>query len=148
MSEYTKMANDFCKKTGTKITITYLDCVKNPWGEAGYTSNWYHNQYMVRIDRNHKTMYIKFTDSKVNTDSCKRPTKYDVLACLTKWDYGSFEEFCSEMGYEVYDFDSYSRNNPNYYNMKAMKTYKAIQKEYNNVMRLFGDVIEELAEIA
>lgn len=63
------------------------------------------------------------------------PTAYDVLACLTKYDVGTFEDFCSEYGY---DTDSRS----------ALKTYKAVCKEWLNVQKLWNDKeIEQLQEI-
>lgn len=64
-----------------------------------------------------------------------KPTPYDVLACLTKYDCGTFENFCSEFGY---DTDS----------RKAEKTYKAVCDEWINIQRLFTDEeIEDLREI-
>ena len=54
------------------------------------------------------------------------PTAYDILACLTKYDPGSFENFCSEFGY---DEDS----------RRAYKTYKAVVKEFENVEKLFSE---------
>ncbi len=64
------------------------------------------------------------------------PTAYSVLACLTKYDCGTFEDFCSEFGY-----DSDSRT--------AEKTYKAVCNEWLNVQRLFNDTeIEILQEIS
>ena len=63
------------------------------------------------------------------------PTPYSVLACLTKYDCGTFEDFCGEFGY-----DTDSKN--------AEKTYKAVCKEWLNVQRLFTDSeIELLQEI-
>lgn len=56
----------------------------------------------------------------------KQPTPYDVLACLTKYDPGTFEDFCGEFGY---DTDS----------RKAYKTYKAVKREWENVAILFND---------
>jgi hypothetical protein len=134
MNEYKKMAEDFCKETNTKITITYKDTVQNPWDATDYTANWWHDVYRVRIDRNHKTYSFNFTASKHATVNGKRPTKYDILACLTKYDPCDFDNFCAEFGY----------NNDS---IKAYKTYKAVQKEYNNVIRLFSDVMERLEEI-
>ena len=65
----------------------------------------------------------------------KAPTAYDILACLTKYDPGTFEDFCSEFG-----CDTDSRN--------AERTYKAVVKEWEAVNRLFTDEeIEELTEI-
>lgn len=134
MNEYEKMAKDFCKETNTKITITYKDMVQNPWNATDYTANWWHDVYRVRIDRNHKTYSFNFTASKHDTDNGTRPTKYDILACLTKYDPYDFENFCADYGY----------NNDS---IKAYKTYKAVRKEYNNVIRLFSDVMEQLEEI-
>jgi len=63
------------------------------------------------------------------------PNAYDVLACLTKYEVGAFEDFCNEYGY---DTDS----------RKAEKTYLAVKDEWLNVSRLFNDSeIEQLQEI-
>lgn len=63
------------------------------------------------------------------------PTEYDILASLTKHDVGSFDDFCSEFGYNL---DSRS----------AKKIYKAVVKEYNNVCKIWSDdEIEMLREI-
>lgn len=65
----------------------------------------------------------------------KPPTNYDILACLTKYDPGIFEDFCSEFGY---DTDS----------IRAEKTYNAVKNEYMNVINLYSDTeIEQLAEV-
>jgi len=63
------------------------------------------------------------------------PNAYSVLACLQKYDVGTFENFCSEFGY---DTDSKT----------AEKTYLAVKDEYLNVCRLFtNQEIELLQEI-
>jgi len=63
------------------------------------------------------------------------PTAYDVLTCLTKYDPGTFEDFCSNYGY---DTDS----------RKAEKIYKEVCDEWLNVAKLFTDAeIEQLQEI-
>lgn len=61
----------------------------------------------------------------------KKPTAYDVLACLTKYDPGTFENFCAEYGYDV---DS----------RKAEKTYKSVKEEWMNVERIFTESEMEL----
>lgn len=65
----------------------------------------------------------------------KAPTLYDVLACVQKYDVGSFENFCGDFGY---DTDS----------RKAEKIYFDCQKEFDSVRALFGDCMEELQEIS
>lgn len=63
------------------------------------------------------------------------PSVYDVLACLTKCDPGTFENFCSDFGY---DEDSRA----------AERIYFAVQKEYTQLTKLFTpEQMEELAEI-
>lgn len=65
----------------------------------------------------------------------EEPNAYDILACLQKYDVGTFENFCSEFGYDV---DS----------RKAEKVYKAFCEEFANVQKLFTDEeIERLQEI-
>ena len=66
----------------------------------------------------------------------KMPNAYNILSCLTKYDIGSFEDFCSEFGYDV---DSRS----------AEKIYKAVVKEYEGLSMLYSDEeLEEMSEIS
>lgn len=63
------------------------------------------------------------------------PSVYDVLACLTKYNPGTFEDFCFDYGY---DEDSRA----------AERIYFAVQKEYTQLAKLFTpEQMEELAEI-
>ena len=134
VNEYTKQADVFCKKYNVKISISYKDT------EYGHMmKNHYNNLYRVRIDREHKTFSFDFHDSVHNYLNCERPTKYDVLACLTKWeDPDDVWDFASLYGYEITSKEEYR---------KTEKICKAVHKEYKNVMRLFSDCIDELSEI-
>lgn len=63
------------------------------------------------------------------------PTDYDILASIEKNDPGTFDDFCSNYGY---DTDS----------RKAEKVYFAVQKQASEVRMLFsGSELEALAEI-
>lgn len=65
----------------------------------------------------------------------KEPTAYDILSCLQKYDVGSFDDFCSDFGY-----DSDSR--------KAEKIYNVVVNEYTQVCALFTEPeMEEMQEI-
>ena len=86
-------------------------------------------------------MYIQFSlkfGQSINQSTGtgkNKPTAYDVLCCIQKYDVGTFENFCSEFGY---DNDSRA----------AEKVYKAVCKEFNNVSRFFTpSEIELLQEI-
>jgi hypothetical protein len=63
----------------------------------------------------------------------KIPNSYDVLACLEKYDTGTFEDFCSNFGY-----DTDSRT--------AEKTYKAVSEQYKNLCALYSDSELELMQ--
>lgn len=56
----------------------------------------------------------------------KAPNEYDILACLQKYDVGTFEDFCSEFGY---DEDSITAN----------KTYKEVCNEFKDVQTIWSD---------
>lgn len=128
MSKYEKQANDFAKKHGVTLNVV---------GEPQYKKHFatdkdYRWVFRMRLSRNKKSYTFNFGQS-IN-DGSKVPTMYDVLTCLQKHDVGSFEDFCSEFGYNT---DS----------KKDEHTYKLVCKEYEAMERLFGDVMEELQEI-
>jgi len=121
---YKKQADDFAKKNG--ITLTVI-------GEPRYKKHFpedkdYRWVFRMRLSRNKKIYSFNFGQSI--SDEAKEPTMYDVLACLQKYDVGSFEDFCSNFGY-----DENSRN--------SERTYKAVCKEYEGVQRVMGDIIDD-----
>lgn len=127
MSEYEKQANDFAQKHGVKLKELSMR-VGSMWGEKQQRCI-----FKMRLSRNRRSYTFDFGQSLAN--GSETPTMYDVLACMQKYDVGSFEDFCHEFGY---DEDS----------RKAERTYKAVCREYAAMERLFGDVMDELQEIA
>ena len=120
------------------------------FGQSIVDSGFYYTKgrQVIQIDRSQLTnknlvLWIKLRDYDFlnNGKSDKihypvAPTAYDVLACLTKSDPDTFENFCSEYGY---DEDS----------RKAEKIYNAVLDEWRNVCALFTDEeIEQLQEIS
>ena len=119
------------------------------FGQSIAKSGFYAKQgrCITQIDRKHlesKTLYFEIRNlSKIpfnpNCDTIVKPiapTLYDVLACLQKYEVGTFEDFCSEFGY-----NTDSRN--------AKKTYKAVVKEYDKMCSLFSnDELEVLQLIS
>lgn len=83
--------------------------------------------FKIRLIKGGKQYTFNFGQS-IAEDS-NEPTLYDVLTCLQKYDVGTFEDFCSDYGY-----DTDSRT--------AFKTYKAVVKEFQAMERLFNS--EEL----
>lgn len=64
-----------------------------------------------------------------------KPTAYDLLTCIQKYDPGTFANFCGDYGY-----DTDSRT--------AMDVYQAVAEEYQRVARFFSAAeLEEAREI-
>lgn len=89
--------------------------------------------FKMRLSRGKKSYTFDFGQSIVKGG--EEPNLYDVLACLQKYDVGTFENFCSDFGYNVY-----SRS--------AKKTYKAVLKGFEAMERLFtNEELKLLSEI-
>lgn len=138
MSEYEKQANDFALKHNVELKIIgqpkfdkhFFDDKQNRW------------IFKVQLLRNGKSYTLNFGQS-INAGK-KEPTMYDILTCLHKYEVDSFEDFCSEFGYNEYVENDYGRC---IQNKNAYKTYLACKKESESVERLFGDVMDELYEL-
>lgn len=133
MNNYTQQAENFAAKYG--ITLEILGCEYKPmWNETQKRS-----VFKLRLKRSGKSYTFEFGQS-IQAGSTE-PSVYDVLACLTKYNAGSFDDFCSEFGYEQYDEETGRTNK------QTERTYKAVCKEFAAVERLFSDCMEELQEI-
>lgn len=130
--DYQKQANDFGKKHGVKLTV--LDKDYKQHFDSDKEKRWV---FHLNLSRNGKSYTFDFGQSIAAGN--KTPIMYDVLACLQKYDVGSFEDFCDEFGYNDLPLSAYKA---------TKKTYKAVCKEFEAVKRLFGDVIDELCEIS
>jgi hypothetical protein len=136
VNQYEQQAIDFCNKYNVGFSATFI---KNGKHFADDKDN--RDIYLIMLTRNGKEFDFKFGQSIQNSaknalEAMRRikPTRYDVLACLTKYDPNTLEDFCSKFGYDI------DRK-------KAEKIYNAVKEEYKNVLNLFGDIIEELSEI-
>lgn len=152
MDEYIKQATSFLQKTYAEMKIEYVGlAVNKEWKEKEKRC-----LYEITLTSPRGSMAFNFWDSIRNTKIRTRPfdlynvqankelaakkkaavpSVYDVLACLQKYDPGTFEDFCSNYGY-----DEDSRT--------AERIYFAVQKEYTQLARLFTpEQMEELAKI-
>lgn len=127
ISQYQQQAIDFAKKNNVKLTI-----IGSTYGKHFTDDKEERYIFKCMLQRNKKQYTFNFGQSL--QAGAEEPNMYDVLTCLTKYDPYNFEDFCGDYGY---DTDS----------RKAEKTYKAVQKEWESVERLFSDVLEELQEI-
>lgn len=133
-SIYTKQAESFAKKWNVSLEISGDEFkVNKNWGET-IERHCYH----CILKRGKKSYEFDFWASFAKP--YKEPDLYDVLACMTKQEPGSYEDFCSEFGYDSYEDAS-----------MAVPTWEACTNGYQHVRELFGDTEEcwdEFCEIA
>ena len=104
-------------------------------------SNWNKKQkvmtYLATFKRGDKEEVFEFFDSINNTENNKKPSAYDILACLQKYDAGSLDDFADEFGYSGSGMKI----------SEIVKLHFNVCEEYKKVLRLWGDKMEELEEI-
>jgi hypothetical protein len=110
----------------------YQDSIK----ERSYTLNGQNRtgNYILHDIEKFKKSFPDGGTQKLKLIKGKEPSLYKILTCLTKYDPGTFENFCGEFGY---DEDSRS----------AEKTYNAIKEEYMNMCKLFNDEELEILQL-
>lgn len=142
MNEYVKQAKDFCDKWGIEIKWCFVGVDIPSWGKEYKHSHWH---WILAKDG--KDTQGEYWEGIVNTqksyqDLNKRntpetPRAYDLLACLEKYSYESFEDFCYSYGYD--------KDSKNAYNI-----WKEVKLEYDGLVNVFGDnkeLWEEFREI-
>jgi len=156
MTDYEKQATDFCTKYGVEIAWAFVKSEPAPDHAVRYVGGDVktpaRNVWSFTIRNKAGRSYASnFTDSIFHTMETekpvfklgnwqwrigrKRPSAYDLLACLTKSDPGSFEDFCGEYGY---DTDS----------RKALDTYLEVQGEWHGVRAVIpAEAFDEFQEI-
>ena len=100
-----------------------------------YLRKYYHLVGLYLYDPRHRKGAVELKALKKQAI----PAEYDILACLTKYDVGSMDDFMHEFGYEI----KCTQDMTNFIN-----TYNAVVKEYNDVRRCFTEEqIEAMSEI-
>ena len=152
MNEYEKQALDFCEKYGVEITLAYLGKQKR---EEVFGDDILRDTYSVDIIRNGNKFSLTFSDSLFNKEKneeslrgrrkvwnqvlkVQTPTAYDILAVLTKYDPGDFDDFLRDYGYQITNHQEYLKLNCLYYRVKD---------EYTSVYKMFSDCMDELSDI-
>ena len=138
MSEYEIQANEFLKKAETKMHISRSGEVQGfPFEKNG---TMWHYKYLITLSRKGKQYRFTFYDSFNNWHKNLRPTRYDVLATVEKYEVpDTVEEFATEFGYSIDDPCDYKL---------VKKIWEGCRKQYERLLDLFGDeLMEELREI-
>ena len=130
---YQENTNNFATKHGIKLKV-----LSSRYGMHFVNDTQSRHIFKLKLSRGKKSYTFEFGQSIAA--GSEKPSIYDVLACLQKYDVGSFENFCSEFGYYSYNDGSIDYKN-------SGKIYNAVCKEFEAVERLFSDILEELQEI-
>ena len=141
-NEYSRQAEDFLRKTGTTLSIVYVDTIsaREAWDNNSLSLFGSVDKYRVTIKRDHKMFTIYFFGSIDMCNKNLRPDAYDILTCLS-CDYfeGTIDDFVNEFGYEVESWEDVKR---------IEKIYKAVCRETKSIKRLYNkEEIEMLLEI-
>ncbi len=129
---YQETAQKFAEKHGIEFTTEYTKFARY-WAEDKEARA----IFTCTLKRKDQQYTFKFGQSIFN--GTKEPELYDILACLTKYDPIDIENFCADYGYQ------YGTNH--HENHLADSRFKKVQDEYNNVNRLFFDIMDELRQI-
>lgn len=138
MSKYLAQAQNFLRITGTEMRITYIRTVKGfPNDPADKQTR---KKYNVCMTRGEKSYDFSFYGSHADYLAGKKPTAYDVLACIEKYEYPTDPwEFAQEFGYEINCEKDYNR---------VRKIAEECREQYEKLCWLFdGEIPEELCEI-
>jgi len=134
---YQKKANNFLAKNKLALEIKKAIPQTSPlWDEENGSSHGITYAVILYNRKTDESYVFHFWDSIANQDAGKKPTAYDVLACLDPYaEVNTFQDFADAFGYSS---DS----------IKALKIYKAVKKEVKKLKKLLSsEEIEELANI-
>lgn len=146
-SKYHEAADLALSEAGGSMSMVLSDTKRPAWGDEDPHKGAYHPHWIVRIDGPGGSYTFDFWgsiaageataqakawnatkripgQSKKKVPQPEQPTAYDILACLQWYEVGTFEDFCSEFGY---DTDS----------RKAEATWIAVADQYRNLCRVF-----------
>jgi len=135
MSNYEKQANDFLTKTNTTIKARFIKYDKYFMDDKEER-----DIFNITIQRESKKYNFTFGQSIAKSTGQEnfnnKPSAYDVLAGLTKYDVGDFDNFCSDFGYNDLQLSKYQ---------EVLKIYNAVIEEYKMVCNLWNE--EERKEL-
>lgn len=134
----------------TKHHNKYQFTITTPKGKySGYFYDSQHNteisdmsfaDYVHKYKKRHPETVTAWEKGKLMRELAKlkaeaKPTEYDILACVEKYGYDSFSDFCAEFGYST---DSIS----------AREIFLACGEEYAGLRRIFTEEqMEKMREI-
>ena len=131
-TDYNKQALEFLQKTGTTLTIRkqHLQIPRKQFTFNHITGY----NYEVTLRRKGKEYIFIYTDSIDNRKNRRRPSDYDILACLNYEEFESIDDFVDMFGYNEAPIS------------EVLDTYNAVIDQNLQLKRLYTE--KELARLA
>lgn len=107
-----------------KYTSYYWDSLYNTEASEMTLNDYARKRYKANLDVLNNSEKAIVKKELTSLKASARPTEYDILACMEKYGYDSFSDFCHEFGYST---DSIS----------AREGYLACGEEYAGLRRIF-----------
>ena len=138
MNNYEMSARNFLNRAYCKMQILQTGVVNGFPSDPSDKQK--HNKYRVVLTRGGKSFDFDFYGSYRDYLDGRKPSAYDVLACVEKYEYPLDPwEFAREFGYEIECEDDYNR---------VRKTAEVCREQYEGLLDLFGEeLMAELQEI-
>ena len=140
MSEYDEQAEEFLKKTNSKLEIVFVE-----YGIFdSFDDNNYRDIYRFTLSRKgcKKKLTDRFGQSLHHSQGGEEPQKlraYDVLSCLDGHEPGEYADWRAEFGYNDCKLSEYP---------KIWKIYDAVCRQYKILTSMYNEEeLEMLNEI-
>ena len=111
-----------------QMTGSFYDSIRNTEIRSMTLSEYIEKRFNCRATDASYTMKTTADKELKAKKADAKPTEYDILSCLEKYDVGSMEDFISEFGYEVKCVEDMTN---------IITTYNNVVKEYQDVCRCF-----------
>jgi hypothetical protein len=141
MNDYQKQAADFLSKHGIKFSAKLVNKKSPPWSPDRKV-----NHFVVTLKHENRRVSFDFFDSIIRFEKGEKELDaYSVLACCSS-DYNcpeTFEDFCSEFGYDAHD--SYTGKK----NQQSAQTFAALKKQSAKLQKFFNteEMQDDLSKI-
>lgn len=135
-NKYHEQAHNFLYDTNSRLIIRLAIPQKCPlWANCSGGKHLHGKHYSIILKSPRDIYTFDFWGSIKDKQDNKIPSAYDVLACLSVYEFLDFDDFCANYGY----------NNDS---IKAHKIYLAVLKEQEHLKALYtGEELEQLNEI-
>lgn len=142
MNQYDQQAADFLAKHGITFSFKLANTKTPDWKDDSRPVN----HFIATLKRGKKRMSFDFFDSINNYEKgVKELDAYSVLSCCSSEIHcpDTYEEFCSEFGYDAYDVNTGKRDKNN------SKTFLALKKFSTKLQKFFDseEIRDDLSEI-